>query len=52
MVLHGGIAAKTMDEAFMDSICGFLKPPGSQRFWKVNNMCIFHPAEIPWPETE
>ena len=26
-----------------------LKPPGSQRLWKVNrNGAFFHPAEIPW----
>ena len=29
-------------------VCGFLKPPGSQRFWKVNKHgAFFHRAEIP-----
>ena len=30
-------------------VCGFLKPPGSQRFWKVNKHGAFSiPREIPW----
>ena len=34
-------------------VCGLLKPPGSQRFWKVNKHGAFsHPSESTLPETE
>ena len=30
-------------------VCGFLKPPGSDRFWKVNkNGAFFHSSQNPW----
>ena len=34
-------------------VCGFLKPTGSQRFWKVNKHgAFFHPLASSWPTTK
>ena len=33
-------------------VCGFLKPPGSQRFRKETNMGFLHPSDSTRPETE